>query len=329
MYGTKNRKRGKIHPQYSLDDLFTKNITQNLTSIRKVEGLLKTQEKSNELFHIYSDHNKSYEKDWNDNILFIEYDSKEILNQSHLSLYDIENKLSEKVGLETGLFNIELTPDKKELIIACALYEKFENKIEKSFQLINEFINIDKILTKLGYSYKVNARNLIVENLLRFVLNYCFDKDKSIEVQFNYKNIKGPVFFHSNGKTEIIERITKIVKLNEETLNKNQQHELETTLQKLKEINYKGLFLVYIGSTVIRGEEGKKAEFDGIICTPNNINHTHRELLYLIEAKDGKQSSGNAVKQLEGRLSQNLNEKLNFVVERYQVRDGVAGISMK
>src|SRR5699024_7114371 len=96
-----------------LDELFNERITENISSIKTIKSLLETQ---NTNINVYNNHVKSYSKDWNDNLLFIEYELIEENNVSPVNLQEIENKFCNKVGLETGLFNIEFTPSKKELI---------------------------------------------------------------------------------------------------------------------------------------------------------------------------------------------------------------------
>lgn len=302
---------------------FSSLVKNDLTSVTDVESILTTQDKGTSYSTIFGNENKHYIRIWDENIIDIKYEPEVSSDYVTLNTLEIEERINSDIGNSLGTTAIEITPDKRLLRISCAINHSYsQNKVEKSTQVINELIKLDRELKKKGFNNYNEQKKEFESSLLEFLLKYCF-LDK-YETEFLHNNFKTPPFFIARGSRNITNEINDFISENKYNLGKNEIHELKTTSGKIESMGYQGLILAYLGSLNLREANEDKAEFDGIIFIPN----LHKEnFLYVIEAKNARKGRSRSINQLNDRLKEVLcNKRVEFSVEGLGDMDAIASL---
>jgi|GEM_PF-1942814 len=249
-------------------------------------------------------------------------------------VWDFEQKLMKSLGYNNCLVSATYPPNKKKFKLVFAIKNKVNEsrKIQTALKVVKEVIDFNFTLEEKTYVIRNQSEaDQLKGKLLKYLLGYTFGKEKEFTLDSPSANSqKGLSIFIGRGSKKISQKIENYIDelKREKNLDSDQLHELKMTLLKVKSLNYRGLIIVFLGSTKIRKPEEAKycCELDGVIYLPAKGKEGFS---FIIEAKNYANGRTEAKRQLESRLNNYLNTELEYKLEDLGARAAGAIISIK
>lgn len=226
-----------------------------------------------------------------------------------MDLFEEEKKYRRKVG-KNSFVAISFNPDFSKYRTVFSIKKEI-NKIEK----VKKTIKIISLASKeylylKDFSKSVvnngDMKNVFCKKIITYIFRNIMVEDYYCEYNFSKKHSP---FFIEKGSKSAAKRLKKyLVELkNHNIYSEDQLHEIETVYNRLNELKYKGLIIIYVGSLrFINAERKSVCELDGVVLMPDN----KKAFLNVIEAKNYKLSS-----QCENKAVKQLNQKFLEIIE--------------
>jgi len=244
-------------------------------------------------------------------------------------IFKFEKDINSKLGINMCVFSASIPPNRNNFRLAIALRKDIDQskKITKSLEVLKTVIDIDNDFKNRGLKRTNIAENEFKSSLLTFLFKYIFGYQTRYWFEHRYLNKSEMPLFIARGTVKVAQLIRKYIKELDDDIGNDILHELKLTLAKVEELDYRGLIIVFLGSTKILKSKSKKSncEFDGIILLPMKKKST---FLYVIEAKNKPLGSTEAKTQLNKRLEEFLLESLTFSVEQFGHKGAIASVSV-
>ncbi|MBU8852744.1 hypothetical protein [Priestia megaterium] len=311
-------------------------LNEKLDRVSVVRDLLKPlNEKSDRVSAIFQKHDvlSFPEPDWDtNNVLDITYNEIDYYTSIFpFDLWEFEQKLNESLGSSLCRVSAAYPPSKNNFRLVFALKSNVANskKITKALDIVKKVIEFNSDLKIKGFKTNNQAEDEFKSTLLKYLLSYSFGTEKEYILDFYFnKNLNGMPLFFGKGCIKVANHIQEYINTVKDELDADQIHELELTRDKIKNLNYRGLILAFLGSTKIRkpNESTVSCEFDGIVYLPYRQK---KEFLFVIEAKNKPNGNTEAKTQLKKRLNQHLSSFLDYQLEDLGNKGAYAAITVK
>ncbi|MBC2579863.1 hypothetical protein [Clostridium sp. DJ247] len=214
-----------------------------------------------------------------------------ILENIKEDIYQIEKRKQEKLGVESCHVAVQCSSKFREIHIAYAINKgKKDNVVAIAQKIIRDIANCTDVHTN------ENVKRSLVEYILKSV--FSFDENYYNITPLRQLNFMKSVFI-GKGAKNIADKIDKAT-CNLDSIDKDKKHEIITTSNVLRSIDYSGLIICFVGDVKIvpKNNNGKPVdEIDGLIYFPNK--NSSEGLCVLVEAKNYSHGSTDAKKQLE------------------------------
>lgn len=275
----------------------------------KVRTLLEPDTKRNEIsnaFQRYYDL-ETIEPRWENSILEVKYSNigENLIPRNYVKW---ERELERSIGnvhigsgyMDKGkIFKVVCSQNKS---------DKLANKFRKTMDIISKLYTFEDSLNNemLSVFYEENSKKI-----LNYVLNNVFQDEKYYKFEYDIKNEKRILpFFRGRGSKTVMSLIEEYKVLERKYITADQIHEIDTTIEYLKKLSFKGEIFAFVGATKVYGTSmtTEEAEFDGIVVIPG------QKKVCIIESKNTTSACSQARRQLKKR-SQYLNkEKITFKI---------------
>jgi hypothetical protein len=276
---------------------------------------------------------------------FPNWDTKHILDISYPEViynpgifppdpWKFEQNLMNSLGFTNCFVSAAYPPNQETFRLVFSIKNNVNEsrKIKTALKIVKEVIDFNSSLNEKGYEIKNHSEDdQFKAKLLKYLLGYTFGKEKEYTLHSpNIKGHKGLPIFIGRGSVRLSKDIEVYIdKVKQDSkISSDEIHELNMTLETVRSLNYRGLIIVFLGSTKMREPQQAKycCEFDGIIYLPAK---RHVDFAFVIEAKNYSNGRTDAIKQLKSRLDNYLSSELNYNLDDITGRGANASISLK
>jgi len=309
-------------------------IAPEFHKISHVRRILEpTNKDSNSLTKIFNEYS-NFEVpsiNWDtDNILEIKY--SQISNFKVLfreDLYMWEKELHRECGQTLCNVSVFGNPQKDHLRIVHSrntekpIYQQISSLLKFIARIAEDAVQRQNS-EYVNDEYRIENFKSVFEFVLKGITNW--NNEFTFEWSGIQKSTATPFFF-GRGAKNIAKQVKEYMERARPNISDDMYHELKCTRNLLKNTNYRGLILVYIGATKLwdGNNNSPKAEFDGIVIYPNKNGDT---LVSIVEGKNKSHGNTEAKRQLKNRMKM-LNQSFEYNLEELGTDGAYANVKFK
>lgn len=209
------------------------------------------------------------------------------------NMFNTERTIKKKLNAEIH-FGLSKNPENTKFRMVYSI-DNSSIKLRNVTKIIKVSINQ---LIEINNKFGINVfEDKILKKHITFLIRNILDDDYYCE--YDDKKMDNMILFCS-GKNKTMLNIEQKIKEYREVYpdNADSLHELKSIHKVIDEMNYKGNFIVYLGSLVLYNNKREPVcEIDGLIYLPNKVNPK----LIVVEAKNKKRTKkySESIEQLE------------------------------
>lgn len=239
----------------------------------------------------------------------------EFLNRDY---YELSHSIQRAVGKKNCLVGCQSSSNGESFKIAYGIHPNTNTLacFELKKRILAETIRQEIRMSKVDYTNNRHESNL--NRLVTFLLGEALVQD--YRVILDYRKVSGRrcPFIVSMGSTSASDQLEEYANYVEKfnLLNDDEVFEVRKTGDVIRKIAYKGLTLIYLGSTKILQKKDTVAEIDGTIVFPTRKDRC----VVIVEAKNKHNGTQQAKKQLQCFFNKNLMKPV-YAVNLHSVVD--------
>ncbi|RAS76654.1 hypothetical protein [Priestia endophytica] len=271
--------------------------------------------------------------DWDiNNVLDITYNEIDYYQSIFpIDTWEFERELTEALGVNSCRVSAAYPPSRKNFRLVFSIKNNVADtkKIYKALDITKQAIELDLDFKERGFQNNNQAEDEFKAKIFKYLLKYSFGFEKEYVLDYPItKKVNNVPLFFGRGSVNVSNLIQKYIDDVKDNLSTDQVHELKVVRDRIRDLNYRGLILAFLGSTKIRkaNETTFSCEFDGIVYLPYRKKE---EFLFVIEAKNKPNGSTEAKAQLKKRLKQHLPKTFDYQIDDLGNKAACASIFSK